>query len=111
MNVATRQKIEKRIIRAIVKDALAIGLLVTVYDGEEKVLKKSDNITAIMKAIMSTYEDTLMFYTSDKFIGSVSLVYGNDGYDVVSDNTVNEIIESILVNAGKIADKCEGDFA
>ena len=39
------------------------------------------------------------------YLGWVWFVYGNDGYDVISDYTANEKIEALMVNVNKLADK------
>ncbi len=107
MTVAIRQEIERRIVSRIVKDALAQGYIVSVYDGCDFAIKRSSHYSAIMAAIMSTDEDTLIIRdanTGEK-IGFIHLVYGNDGFDVVSDYTANDRIEALLQGANTLADK------
>lgn len=103
MSVKMRQEIERKIIAQIVDSAFANGYSISVNDGEETVLKKSTNKTQIMNAIMSTDEDVL--YIHDKAgarLGSVYLIYGNDGHDVIADYTAG--LESLLEEANKLAD-------
>lgn len=98
MTVETRQKIEKRIARAVIKNAIGAGYALAVDNGEETT-KPSTNASAVLKAMFATDEEHLIIYrTTNGFesIGWVFLVYGNDGWDVISDYTVN--LENIIPN-------------
>lgn len=103
--VLKRIATEKAVIRAFVKTALADGCAISVYDGEAYALKKSTNVTEIMKAIMSTDEDRLNVWKDGKQIGWVYLVYGNDGWDVINDYTTN--LEPLMADCIKVQDKHE----
>jgi len=103
MNIATRIKIEKKIIRAIVNSALASNWSVSVYDGEEWTVKKSVSTTEIIKATMTTDEDVLRFHDADGVVGSVFLVYGNCGWDVVADHSANERMEAFMEPITKLS--------
>jgi hypothetical protein len=115
MNLQTRQSIERRIYSRIVKDALAGGFNVSVYDGEEYALKHSTSYKAIMDAGFSTDADVLVIYRDTKDhttgdagrVGFVSLVYGNCGWDVISDYTASDEMETLLSGADTLADKLE----
>lgn len=107
MTLSKRVEIERRIYSRIVKDALAQGFNVSVYDGEEYALEHSVKYTEIMKAGFSTDEDALVIYKDDKRVGFISLIYGNCGYDVISDYTANDTMESLLTGANTLADKLE----
>jgi hypothetical protein len=105
MSVKLRQELERKIVRAIVKQALAIGGTVSVYDSEEWTVKKSDSMADIMGAIMTTDEDMLRIYNgSGERIGDVFLIYGNDGWDVISDHTDSAAMDELLAPAFRIAD-------
>jgi hypothetical protein len=111
MNVENRIKIEKQIVRKIAKDAIAAGMFVSVHDGEDYALCRSQSVKAIVAACMSTDEDRLFFSDADgKRKGWVFLVYGNDGWDVVNDNTDNDATNAILVGATALATKLESQF-
>lgn len=108
MNIEQRIAVEKQIVSRIVKDALALNCTVSVYDGEEWALKRSTKYTEVMGAIMSTDMDTLRFRNQDgDIVGSVFLVYGNDGYDVINDYSANAETEALLAGANALADKLE----
>lgn len=103
MNVETRQRIERQIVRQIVKDAIASNYSVSVYDGEEWTLKCSSDLREIMRAVMTTDEDVLRIRAAENIIGSIDLIYGNDGWDVISDHTANDAMDALLVNASKLS--------
>lgn len=104
MSVEARQQIERRIAKAAVKAFIEAGFTVSVFDGGETVLTDSIDAKAIEAAMFSTDEDQLhVTRTSDGLRGWVLFVYGNDGHDVIADNTVN--IEDVLKPATELADK------
>ena len=123
MNLQNRINIERKIVSRIVKDALAKGYTVSVYDGEEYALKYGTAYKKIMDACFSTDIDTLVFHLKndaiaedsplkDKFfrIGFVQLVYGNCGYDVISDYTYTPAMEDLLSCADRLADRLEETY-
>lgn len=110
MNLKTRIKIEKAIVKAIVTNAIELGYTVSVYDGEEWCLRRSDDVKTIIAATFSTDLDCLCFREKTdeaKRVGTVQLVYGNDGFDVISDYTSNDTMETILSKANALAKELE----
>lgn len=105
MNVEQRQDIERKIVRRVIADALAAGFVLSVNDGEETVLKRSNDATAIEAAMFSTDEDFLHFVKDGKFVGEVHFVYGNTGWDVINDNHTS--LESVLEGATAYAETFE----
>ena len=78
--------LEKRNVLSIVKAGLAKGWLVSVNDGEQWTLKKSNDLKAIKSALFTTDEDIVRFRdTEGKSMGAIFFVYGNDPSEVVSD--------------------------
>jgi hypothetical protein len=112
--VGTIQEIERKIAARIVDDALAAGYTVEVFDGEELVLKDSRDREAILAAMFSTDEDTLFFHSLDDkkgrvVSGFVRLVYGNTGWDVISDASGNSAMADLLAGAEKLAEQISRD--
>ena len=110
-NVKMRIAVEKAIAERIVDDALAQGYTVSVNDSEVWTLNNSTDKAAIMAAMFTSDADQLSFgmYGTDQ--GWVYLVYGNDGYDVISDYSSNQRTSAILEGANALAEKIEnGDF-
>lgn len=106
MNIEKRQRIERRIVREAIKGLLAEGYRISVFDGQETVLTYSTDAAAIEQAMFSTDED--QFHVLRKTSGQpesgwMLFIYGNDGWDVIADNTVN--LEPALKGATELADK------
>lgn len=97
--VKRRQAVEVEIIKATVKALLAAGFSLSVFDGEEdhliepppsaEIQHGSTDTKAIYKALYETDEDYLNAWKDGEIFGWVRFVYGNDGWDVISDYTVN----------------------
>lgn len=83
------QTSEAAIVQSLVVQALAAGYLLTVFDGEEFTVRKSDDQTTILAALYTTEADLLIAYRDGKRAGSVWLVWGN-GQDVISDYSYNQ---------------------
>lgn len=110
MSIEKRRRIERRIAREAVKGLLAEGYAVSVFDGEDVVLANSVDAAAINGAMFGTDSDRLHVKrggTDKPETGWVLFIYGNDGWDVIADNTVN--IESALKGATELANKIAED--
>ena len=103
-----RRDNERQILEKLVDDALAVGCTVSVYDGEDWPLKRSQDRAAILEATRSTDADVLAFYGVDgEKIGNVWLIYGND-YDLISDCSEGEALQALLNGAEALAEAlCE----
>jgi hypothetical protein len=100
--VAMRQ-VEKKIVRKVIKDALAAGYALTVHNGGDTVLEPSTNASEILETMFATDDEYLVYYKEGKRVGWVYFVYGNDGWDVVCDHTTN--LEEVMQGATLLADK------
>lgn len=105
MGVKMRQMVEREIATQLIKDALAEGYLLGVNDGEETTLERCGSSDKVLTAMFTTDEDWLLVYEQGKtdHFGWVRFVYGNDGYDVISDYSAN--LEHIMAGANKVSDK------
>lgn len=107
MNIEKRRQIERRIARRVVKDGLAAGYKIGVDNGgDEFELPPSGNGTAILNAMFATDEEYLVFYMDGERVGSVYFVYGNDGWDVITDYST--CLEEVLKGANDLADRLSG---
>jgi hypothetical protein len=97
MNTSARQYIERKIASAVVTAALKAGYSVSVNNGEDLPVKKSTDKALILKNMFQTDDEHLFVYNGDKFLGWIHFVYGNEGWDVVSDYIVS--LESIANSA------------
>lgn len=107
MSVKMRQEVERRIAEQVIKDAIAAGYTLGVYDGEEVTLRGSSDAAAVLGAMFTSDEDSILVYdspapTEDAPFGWVRFIYGNDGWDVIHDYTIN--LEPVMVEANKLAD-------
>lgn len=82
-----RHRHERAIAERLVTDAIAQGYQVSVNDGEAWVVKRSTDSKDIMAALFSTDEDYIRIRKDGEqsSVGTFTLVYGNDGWDVVAD--------------------------
>ncbi len=94
---------ESRIVRAIVTDAIRAGMQVSVYDGQDVTVRLSSKVDEVMRALRTVDEEHLLMYRDGRRVGSVFLVYGNDGYDVVNDYSLS--LEPIMARANALADE------
>lgn len=104
--IRIRCRIENRIVRQVIKDALAAGYELRVFDGEAE-SKPSRNPKYLCSYLHETDDDFLNFSLpgNDLIIGWVHFVYGNDGWDVISDHTMN--LENVLRGASELAERLE----
>lgn len=100
MSVKMRIEVEKKIVLQAAKSLIEAGFAISIdngdNDGEDFELAHSIDLEAIEREMYQTDEEH--FYVAKandgKIIGWVYLVYGNDGWDVISDYTTN--LESII---------------
>ena len=112
MNVETRIKIEKTVVRLIVESVLSFCYCVSIHNGEYFSISHSRNKGEIMQNVMTTDTDVLVVHSEFGVnLGKIYLVYGNDGWDVVTDHTDNEIINLVLEDANKYAMKMEEKYS
>lgn len=82
-------KIEAKIARKLLIEALAKGYTISVYDGGEWTVKRETSVTVVMHALGTTDGDQLRFRCAfGAYVGTVALIYGN-GVDLISDYTVD----------------------
>ena len=104
MNVKLRQTFEKKIARLFVTEALDAGYNISVDNGgDEFELAHSTDKKAIMAAMFATDDERLHLSRDGKNVGWVWFVYGNSGWDVISDYTTN--LEHLMPKVEKLSDK------
>ena len=97
------RELEERIARQLATDLIAAGFVIDVNDGEKLVLAGSTDVAAILAAMWSTDEDQWFLFKDGKRGGWARFIYGNDGWDVISDYTVN--LEPHMAGANAISEK------
>jgi hypothetical protein len=99
-------EMEDLIMRKAIETILAAGKTISVFDGGETVVVKSTDPDEIFNALRSTGEDVIRVYGSDGiYDGMIQFIYGNDGYDVIADNSTS--LEGLLEPVTKLADELE----
>lgn len=108
MSVKMRQEVERKIVTAAVDQALAAGFYLNVDNGGDdlELRQPTNKRHEILEALFASDEDRLHYFKLDGVLfrptGWAFFVYGNDGWDVLSDYTVH--LEPHLTEANKIAD-------
>ena len=97
--VKIRQMVEKEIVTAVVVALLNEGFTLAVDNGDNNGKEYeivSRIATRVITALFETDEARLYAVKDHKPVGWVYFVYGNDGWDVISDYTTNltKFIES-----------------
>jgi len=100
MSVKMRQEVERKIATAFVTSAIQDGYGMTVDYGDGS-SEKFVSIKATLTAMFQGDDDMLVLYKQDKSVAWIHFVYGNDGWDVISDYSVN--LEPIMTAAKKIS--------
>lgn len=108
-SIILRQLIERAIVRHTVADLVASGCSVSVYYGDgEYGIKRSTSVEAVMAEIGACDEEFLHVHPNPKNdslgkkMGTIMLVYGNDGWDVLCDYHTS--LEPLLVGANAFAE-------
>jgi hypothetical protein len=117
MYVMTIREKERQVIDRAVRDLLAAGFLVGVFDGEAHTLRPQREPQPVLAALWSVDEEYLTVYTPERYErevkaggpvgipgrgGWVLLVHGNDGSDVIADHSAS--LEPHLAGAQLVAD-------
>jgi hypothetical protein len=104
-----RQEIERAIVERVVDDALAAGCWLNVDNGGDNMELEfpTSEKHEIMKALFATDDDRLYLFKpgNKRATGWVWFIYGNSGWDVISDYTTN--LEELLAGANKLSDDLE----
>ena len=118
MSVRMRQEVERKILTQFVQDALAAGYRLAVslergYDLDEMLLGSRDEAKIIEEAtagddchiFVQAADGPLVDDGSVASLGWVYFVYGNDGYDVISDYLLSaELEKQLMTKANEIAE-------
>lgn len=87
--IRDRRSIEQRIVIRVVEDLLAAGFKFSLNNGgDELEFKDSTDKALIFSNMMETDEDKLHVKKDGldfRVYGWIQFIYGNDGYDVISD--------------------------
>lgn len=109
-NLSTRE-IERLIARQFVAHAIARGWKVSVNNGGDWVVACSTDAGTILGAMFTADYDRLLVRDADSDkVGTALFIYGNDGYDVIADHSVNNTkFDSMMAEVFAYAVKFEND--
>ncbi len=94
-------EIEKRIITALLERLIEAGFSLSVWDGEEYAIINSRSVDDTLAEMGQTGEDDLQVSMPDPNDPygdnghTVTLIYGNDGHDVIADYVMLRTLPSI----------------
>lgn len=89
MSVKMRQKVEREICTAVVDALLAAAFKLGVDNGgDDFEISDCSDRAKVLETMFATDEERL-YAAKEGIRGWVYFVYGNDGWDVISDYTVN----------------------
>ena len=95
-------EMENQVIQAMLAELSAAGFTFEIDNGEEQVTGLV-GVEAAFKQMKQTDEETIDVQKDGKHFGWVSLIYGESGWDVICDYTVN--LEPFLVETMKLVEK------
>ena len=90
---------ERGVTNRLVSAALKRGYLISVYDGEDWVVRRSFTRHDILSALCTTEHDVLrLSHPDETAIGNIWLIWGNepDGSELIADYTDNQIISDLV---------------
>lgn len=112
--IRRRILIERAIVRKLVSDLIAAGCAVTVDYGDGQYgVKKSTSLTEVMGHVGACDEEWLRVWKLEggptrspwTKLGTIFLVFGNDGWDVIADHSTGEAFEALMAGANDLTDK------
>jgi len=83
MTIQQRQKIERKVVRAILAKAKKEGYAIAIDNGEERI-RLSGTIKSMLEQCFSVDEEAIILKKDGKR-STIFLVYGNSGHDVITD--------------------------
>lgn len=104
MSVKMRQRVEREIASAFIDEALSKGYSLNLNNGgdEHELKSPTKDKGLLLDAMFATDEEHILVYKGDERFGWVFLVYGNGGWDVISDYTTN--LEDCMEKARELSD-------
>ena len=83
---------EKAIVNKVLENALAFGYSFSLAESGEFLVERTKNQKEVTDVLFDMDEGFVNFYEGERYLGAVYFVFGNDGFDVISDyNTSKEV--------------------
>lgn len=90
MTVKIRRRIERDIVQRVVNVLQNKGYTLEVENGEDE----AKPFVSVNKTMFQTDDEEIWLSQNGKRNGFVAFIYGNDGYDVIHDYSIN--LETVL---------------
>ncbi len=90
---------EALVARKLIRRILARGWLISVYDGEEYSVKRSNCESHILRNLCQTgLDDIFVMNSNGEYLGRLMLVWGNDpdGSELIADHSVSDAITDLV---------------
>jgi hypothetical protein len=102
MKIEQRQKIERKVVRAILAKAKKEGYAIAIDNGEERI-RLSGTIKSMLEQCFSVDEEAIILKKGGR-VSNIFLVYGNSGHDVITDysTSLEEFLSPIEALCEKI---------
>ncbi len=115
-DVQRRMRMERRILRKLLTTIIEHGMWCEIDNGEE-CSNPSNNVNYLMEFSAATDIETVGFGTADttqdkgyKWRGWFNLVYGNSGWDLISDYSFNQVTDMIMeAGVDELIEKVEAE--
>lgn len=101
--IKTIRQLERKVLRRLILNGIRASYSISVHDGGEVVVLNSKSVKELFEGMFSVDEERLFFHKEGESIGIVHLVYGNEGWDVISDYTVG--LEPLMVGPNEVGEK------
>lgn len=113
---AKRIKVEGKIAAALIDALLAEGAVLHLNDDShgngEWTINGSTNKAEVIEAMFTTDGDLLEAHDANgEGLGWFMFIYGNDGWDVISDYSANEFSDRMMEIIRPVIDRAEFDMA
>lgn len=104
-----RARMEVKIVNAVLDEAKKKGYLMSVEDGEQEDLEPTHDPVKVKELLFNLDDAHLCLYENKKAhrpLGRILFVFGNDGWDVISDYhmALEEFLKPVNELANKLAD-------
>src|SRR5688572_26772400 len=105
-SVRPRRRLECRVVTATIRALLAAGFSLSIDNGGDDLeFPPTTDYAVVRDGSMATDVEHLIAFRDGRRYGWVMFVYGNDGYDAISDYTTN--LEAALTRVHALTTRME----
>jgi len=100
--VRARARVELRIVHSLIKEAKKRDLTLAIVDYTPADMEPYGG--DLKTALFDLDEAFVVVRKNGVYTGWIQLIFGNDGYDLVSDYSINPTVEDLLKPVNELAD-------